>query len=62
MADILSQYGSDSSQPQEARASKGGACMPKSLPYSPPKGPTSQMQNGPGLHGTNHGNGGTQRK
>lgn len=44
------------------RASCGGQCDPKPLAYSLPKGPTSQMQQGPGLHGTNHGPCGTQGK
>ena len=37
------------------RATNGGQCEPKPIPYDPPKGPTAQMQKGPGLHGTNHG-------
>lgn len=60
--DILSQYGSDSSEPQAPRATNGGQCAPKPIPYSPPKGPSSQMRQGPGLGGTNHGNAGTQHK
>lgn len=44
------------------RATCGGVCEPKELPYTPPRGPTSQMQQGPGIHGTNHGNCGTQGK
>lgn len=35
-----------------ADAKKGGVTEAKELPYSPPKGPTNQMQQGPGLHGT----------
>lgn len=54
--DILSMYGNDSGAPEKARASNGGQMMAKELPYDPPKGPTSQMNKGPGLHGTNHGN------
>jgi hypothetical protein len=38
----------------------GGKPQTKELPYSPPKGPTSQMNQGPGLHGDNCGNCGTQ--
>ena len=60
--DILSEYGSDSRTSQTARATNGGRIEPKPRPYDPPKGPTSQMQQGPGLHGTNHGNCGTQGK
>ncbi len=41
---------------------KGGRAEPKPMPYDPPKGPTGQMQQGPGLHGTNHGPCGTQGK
>lgn len=59
--DILSEYGSDSSQPQAARATNGGQCEPKSIPYSPPQGPKGQTT-GPGIGGTNHGNCGTQGK
>lgn len=33
----------------------GGKPNVKTLPYSPPKGPSNQMQQGPGLHGDNHG-------
>lgn len=60
--DILSEYGKDSGAPQAPRATNGGRQTPKPLPYSPPKGPTPHMQQGPGLHGTNHGNCGTQGK
>jgi len=60
--DILSEYGRDSSQPQVARSTCGGVEKAKPLPYSPPKGPSNQMQQGPGLHGTNHGNSGSQGK
>lgn len=61
--DILSSYGPDSSQPQAPRSTCGGVEMKdvKPLPYSPPKGPTSQMHSGPGLHGTNHGKSGSQK-
>lgn len=34
---------------------KGGFTSAKPLAYSPPKGPTNQMQRGPGLHGDNYG-------
>lgn len=61
--DILSEYGNDSSQPQAPRARSGGEMMAKPLPYNPPKGPTNIMDGrSPGLHGTNHGNCGTQGK
>lgn len=49
--------------PQEPRSSGGGQQTPKTLPYSPPVGPVGI--NDPktaGLHGTNHGNCGTQGK
>ncbi len=63
MRDILSEFGNDSSQPQSPRASSGGAMMPKPLPYSPPVGPSNiNDPKSPGLHGTNHGNCGTQRR
>lgn len=59
--DILSEYGRDSSQPQAARAASGGQQHPKDLPYCPPVGPKSiNDPKSPGLHGTNHGNCGTQ--
>ena len=58
--DILGEFGSDSSQPQAATATKGGETMAKELPYSPPVGPSGQMKQGPGLGGTNHGCCGTQ--
>jgi hypothetical protein len=60
--DILSEYGPNSASNEKARASSGGRMEPKPIPYSPPKGPTSQMQQGPGTHGTNHGCCGTQGK
>lgn len=63
MRDILSEFGPDSKQPQAPRATNGGKQDPKPLPYSPPKGPTN-INDGrsPGLHGSNHGNCGTQGK
>jgi len=60
MSDILSEYGKDSSTSQAPRATNGGHQEPKDLPYSPPQGPSGQHQQGPGLHGENHGNCGTQ--
>lgn len=62
MAEILSSYGKDSSTPQVERATCGGVEKAKALPYDPPKGPTAHTQQGPGLHGTNHGHCGTQGK
>lgn len=58
--EILSEYGPEAKSGN--RATNGGHCEPKPLPYDPPKGPTAQMQKGPGLHGTNHGCCGTQGK
>lgn len=60
--DILSDYGRDSGAPEKPRATEGGCCHPTPIDYSPPKGPKGQMQEGPGLHGTNHGTCGTQGK
>lgn len=61
MSDILSEFGNDSGAGQQPRATNGGQQIPKPLPYSPPQGP-SNINDGhsPGLHGTNHGNCGTQ--
>lgn len=60
--DILSEYGNDSRQPQVAKARSGGVTSAKPLPYSPPKGPSNiNDPKTPGIHGTNHGNCGTQR-
>ena len=59
--DILSEYGPDSKQPQGGKAGGGGHIEPKPLHYLPPVGPTTQTDPAtPGLHGTNHGNSGTQ--
>lgn len=65
--DILSEYGPNSNQEAShsqggKRASNGGQMMPKPIPYSPPKGPTEQMRQKPGLGGDNCGNKGTQGK
>ena len=57
---LLSEYGPE--RTEGSRASSGGVKETKPLAYDPPKGPTAQMQNGPGLHGTNHGQCGTQGK
>lgn len=40
----------------------GGKPSVKPLPYSPPKGPSGQSHQAPGLGGDNHGNSGSQRK
>lgn len=61
MADILSQYGRDSTQPQKPRATSGGCTECKDLPYDPPTGRAGSTS-GPGLGGTNHGTCGTQSK
>lgn len=60
--DILSEFGSDSSPPQRPTATSGGVTQAKDIPnYSPPKGPSNiNDPKTPGLHGTNHGNTGTQ--
>jgi hypothetical protein len=61
--DILSMYGSDARS--GSRAKCGGDmtdCVKDVRKYRPPVGPTNQMQNSPGIHGTNHGNCGTQGK
>ncbi len=58
--DILSEFGPDSGSGN--RASNGGKMEVKPIPYSPPKGPTGQMQQGPGIHGDNCGQCGTQGK
>lgn len=60
MSDILSEYGRDSNQPQKERASEGGCCHPKDLPYSPPVGPRNKTDIG--HSGTNHGMCGSQGK
>lgn len=61
MADILSEFGPDSSKPQALRATSGGVTEAKPMPYSPPVGPTGiNDPKSPGIHGTNHGNCGTQ--
>jgi hypothetical protein len=60
--DILGEYGPDSPSHQKARPTNGGHMEPKELPYSPPVGPSNIGDpKSPGLHGTNHGNCGTQR-
>jgi hypothetical protein len=53
---ILSMYGRDSATPQKPRASCGGECVAKELPYSPPVGPKGQWHQAPGLGDRNLGN------
>lgn len=61
--DILNMYGKDSSQPQVAGATNGGRMPDKAIPYDPPKGPSGiNDPKTPGIHGSNHGNCGTQHK
>lgn len=63
MRDILSGFGPDSPADQMPRATNGGQMEKKSLPYSPPRGPTTFSHEGPGLADhTNHGYCGTQGK
>lgn len=60
--DILSEFGPDSPSDQKARATNGGQMPVKPIPYSPPVGPSNiNDPQTPGLHGTNHGNCGTQK-
>lgn len=59
--DILNEYGNDSNAPMAPRATNGGNMPVKPIPYDPPKGPSNIGDSkSPGLHGTNHGNCGTQ--
>jgi hypothetical protein len=61
--DILSGFGPDSNTHQQPRAKSGGVKEAKSLPYDPPKGPTTFSHEGPGLADhMNHNNCGTQGK
>lgn len=61
MSDVFDGW-PESAQPQAARATNGGAQQPKDvMNYKPPQGPSNVGDpNSPGLHGTNHGNAGTQ--
>lgn len=52
MKDILSMYGSGTPKPQVPRANRGGEEYAKPIKYSPPKGPTEQMRDKPGLGGS----------
>lgn len=59
--DILSEYGRDTPSHEKPRATNGGQMEVKPIPYSPPVGPNSIGDpKSPGIHGTNHGNNGTQ--
>lgn len=61
--DILSEYGKDSGAGNKPSANSGGVTTAKELPYSPPQGPKGISDpKTPGIHGTNHGNCGTQRR
>lgn len=64
MRDILSEYGKDSGAGNKPTATNGGMQTPRDVHnYSPPVGPKSiNDPKTPGLHGTNHGNCGTQAK
>ena len=63
MRDILGEFGPDSPMNQMPRAKGGGAPEVKPLNYKPPVGPSNIGDpKSPGLHGTNHGNCGTQHK
>lgn len=58
--DILEERGETDDAPE---TSTGGQQQPKDMPYSPPQGPVGI--NDPktsGIHGSNHGNCGTQGK
>lgn len=60
--DILSEYGKDSGAGNKPTASSGGVTSTRDVHnYQPPKGPSNiNDSKSPGLHGTNHGNCGTQ--
>jgi len=62
--DILSEYGPEHHSPKPARAESGGCTSARDVrAYQPPKGPTNiNDPKGPGLHGDNYGNAGTQGK
>ena len=60
---ILSEFGPDASKPQAPCATRGGVMEAKTLPYSPPVGPTTFSHNSPGLaNRNNYGNAGSQGK
>lgn len=59
--DILGEYGPESPSNQKPRATNGGQMQPRDvMNYQPPRGPKSIGDHGPGLHGDNYGNCGTQ--
>jgi hypothetical protein len=62
--DILGMYGPD--RRDGSRSTCGGDmtdCVKDVNKYKPPVGPSNiNDRKGPGLHGTNHGNAGTQGK
>lgn len=59
--DVLAPFSSQGMP--DNRATNGGQCIPKDLPYDPPQGPKGIAQgNSPGIGGSNHGNNGTQGK
>lgn len=60
--DILSEYGPDSASNQKPSASNGGQMPTRDVRnYCLPVGPSNiNDSKSPGLHGTNHGNCGTQ--
>lgn len=60
--DILGDFGRDSGAGQKPRATNGGVQPDKTIPYSPPQGPSNQYHEAPGLDGDNHGTCGTQGK
>lgn len=60
--DTLAEYGRDAYKPQAGRATSGGITQARDvMGYRPPQGPSNIGDpKGPGLHGTNYGNCGTQ--
>lgn len=62
MSDSVDDWARSNVAPQKPRATCGGECEVKPIPYSPPVGPGGQMRQGPGLGGTNMGTCGTQGK
>lgn len=60
--DILSEYGRDSGAGDKPRATNGGRVETRDVRnYKPPVGPSNiNDPKTPGIHGTNHGNCGTQ--
>lgn len=62
--DILSEYGPDKPMHEKPRATGGGHMPVRDvMNYKPPTGPSNINDScSPGLHGSNHGNSGTQGK